>query len=98
MPKTPKQDPAALEKEAAFLKKWAKGKTITHTGGLFWSAGKWTTMLEPTVVQGLIDLKLVTPAGPNKPMYPEAALAYMTPKDAKQKRSITVPCYRFTVN
>ena len=45
-----------LEKEAAFLKKWSKGKPIRlhQPGSTFWACGKFMTKLEPETVDGLV--------------------------------------------
>lgn len=46
-----------VAKEAAFLKKWAKGKPIRRQAAdaTFWAAGKWMTKMDYKMAQALAD-------------------------------------------
>lgn len=48
------------KKEAAFLKKWAKGKPVVRQSNdaTFWAAGKWMSNLDWGVAQRIHDLGL----------------------------------------
>ena len=45
-----------LEKEAAFLRGWSKGKPIRlqRPGTTFWACGKWMTKMEQATVDALV--------------------------------------------
>jgi len=52
--------------EAAFLKKWSKGKPIIRQtdDSTFWAAGKWMTKLDWGMVDAIVAAGLATTYGP----------------------------------
>ena len=55
----------AVASEAAFLKKWSKGKPIVRqsSSATFWAAGKWMTKLDAKMADALVAAGYATLSG-----------------------------------